>query len=101
MKVRKEDREAVCAEALLLDASHKTRKLPAISHNSGLNQGRSTVAYFKKQPFKGTLRHMVRQKDGKVRMFLSRSGQSRVLSNWHGTRFLALARYHVLGLYRG
>ena len=86
MKVRKEEREAVWAEASRLEASHQPQVKPAISHKSGLIQGRSTVAFFKKQPFQGTLRHMVRQKDGKVRMALSRKGQDRVLSNWHGTR---------------
>ena len=57
-----------------------------ISHKSRLIQGRSTVAFFKKKPFQGTLRHMVRQKDGKLRMALPHKGQYRVLSTWHGTR---------------
>ena len=86
MKVRKEEREAVWAKAFLLQSSEKTRKKQAISHKSVRDHRRPTVAYFKKHPFIGTLRHMLRKKDSKVRMILSRSGESRVMSSWHGTR---------------
>ena len=82
MKVSKEEREAAWSEV----SKHADKDKPAISHKSRLTRWRSTVVFFKKAPWQGTVRHMVRKTDGKVRLSLSRKGKKRVLSNWHGTR---------------
>ena len=85
MKVSREDREAAWSEL----SKHADKHKPAISHKSSRTVRQSTVVFFKKAPWQGTIRHIVqkgRKRDGKVRLVLSRKGETRVLSNWHSTR---------------
>ena len=93
MKVKTADREAVWKEARKCadpDEPASSQAKPAISHKKRPSKRHSAIVFFKKHPFQGTLRHMVRKTDGKVRLALSRKGQKRVLSNWHATRTEAL-----------
>ena len=76
---------AAWSEARKSGICHKKQ---AISHTKlDIRAGHgSTVVFFKKHPFQGKLRFMGRTTDDKVRGILSRKGQKRLLSDWHGTR---------------
>ena len=57
-----------------------------MSHKPPPNRTQPAVAYFKKRPFEGIVRTLHRPQDDKIRLYLSRTGSKRVISNWHRTR---------------
>ena len=76
---------AAWSEAL----KYTDRDEPAISHKSPHTRCWSTVVFFKKHPFQGTLSEWVGRQsrtDGKVRVCLSRKGQPHLRSNFGNTR---------------